>query len=352
MARPEPVTEPRHRTPAPRLGRILIRVLLGVTVGFVVVEAIVRVATHSFFVWRSTDDRTRFGLVDPLVGHRLKPNLDFRHPRKQFHVTTDARGNRSTGGPPLHERPLTLAVGDSFTFGDQVDDDKAWPAILQQLTGNRVINGGVPGFGLDQAVLWAERLSSELAPDAVVVAFIPHDVLRCAMSAWSGNPKPWFEPTPDGLTYHAAEVPPPRADAWLRHALSYSVTLDLLLMTYIHWEVPDRFAHHREIDVACGLMDRLVALRHAKGSRIVAVALPQRAESTADDVRSKDLTLSCARARGLDVIDLFPVVNALPEAERRGLFFGHMTPPGNRLVATSVSSFLAHGTPPEPAAQR
>ena len=54
--------------------------------------------------------------------------------------------------------PLTLAAGDSFTFGDEVNDDESWPAALEQLTGRRVINAGVPGFGLDQAVLRAEQL--------------------------------------------------------------------------------------------------------------------------------------------------------------------------------------------------
>jgi hypothetical protein len=326
--------------------------LVGIAAGFLVVEAMVRVATHSLLQWGSTDDRSRFGLVDPVVGHRLKPNLSFRHPRKQFSVVTDERGTRSTGAPPRRERPLTVAVGDSFAFGDQVDDDQTWPAILQQLTGNRVVNGGVPGFGLDQAVLWAEQLSVELTPDFVVVGFIPHDVTRCAMSAWSGNPKPWFEPTSAGLVYHAAESPPPRFDAPLRHALSHSVTLDLLLTKYIHWELPDHFAHHRELEVACGLMDRLVALRQKNGSRVVVLAEPQRPESTEDERRLKDRTLACAEARGLDIVDVFPIVGALPEVERKKLFFGHMTPAGNRVVAKALSEFLARKPATEPAARR
>ena len=43
-----------------------------------------------------------------------------------------------------------MAVGDSFTFGDEVNDGQTWPAQLQQLTGRRVINGGVSGYGFDQ----------------------------------------------------------------------------------------------------------------------------------------------------------------------------------------------------------
>jgi hypothetical protein len=40
-------------------------------------------------------------------------------------------------------------MGGSFTFGEDVSDLEAWSAQLQRLTGRRVLNGGVSGYGFD-----------------------------------------------------------------------------------------------------------------------------------------------------------------------------------------------------------
>jgi hypothetical protein len=53
-------------------------------------------------------------------------------------------GIRSNGnGGVRDEAEPILAVGDSYTFGDQVSDWETWPAQLERLTGRKVINGGV-----------------------------------------------------------------------------------------------------------------------------------------------------------------------------------------------------------------
>ena len=75
-------------------------------------------------------------------------------------LTIDSDGLRPTGEQtgPRQGAPI-LAVGDSFTFGDEVNDGQTWPAQLQHLTGRRVLNGGVSGYGFDQTVLRAEQLA-------------------------------------------------------------------------------------------------------------------------------------------------------------------------------------------------
>ena len=59
---------------------------------------------------------------------------------------------------------------------------------LQQLTGRRVLNGGVSGYGFDQTVLRAEQLAARYKPSAIVVSFIADDIQRTEMRRlWSAD---------------------------------------------------------------------------------------------------------------------------------------------------------------------
>ncbi|TAL44264.1 MAG: hypothetical protein EPN91_04755 [Salinibacterium sp.] len=86
-------------------------------------------------------------------------------------------------------RPI-LAVGDSYTFGAEVADAETWPAYLAQLTGRRVLNGGVNGYGADQAILRAETLTRRYQPDTIVLGLIQPDIRRSLYSR-HGRAKPY-----------------------------------------------------------------------------------------------------------------------------------------------------------------
>ncbi len=81
------------------------------------------------------------------------------HPSRRIHV--NARGLR--GVRDYDERPaagmLRLACfGDSFTFGDEVDDDLTFEAFLERIAPSvEALNFGVPAYGTDQALLRLQR---------------------------------------------------------------------------------------------------------------------------------------------------------------------------------------------------
>ena len=318
----------------------------GVLLALGIVELSVRVETDSLFAWGNQSDR--YGITDPVVGRIPRPGVAI-HPPGGFSITTGEYGTRSNGPtPPRAQRPLMLVVGDSFAFGDGVNDEESWPAVLERLSGGRVINAGVPGFGLDQVVLRAEQLAAIYAPDTIIVGFIPHDVLRCEMAYWSGLPKPYFDVDAAGLHLHPAPVPTASASATLRRLLSMSVAVDTLFPIFAHWQGPrELVVHQRGREVACRLMERLAVLGRARHARIVVVAQPQVPEALPEHREIVSGVIRCAAANQLGALDLLPVFERLPAEQRQPLFPRHMSAEGNRLVATELARFLGRDVAPQ-----
>lgn len=82
------------------------------------------------------------------------------------------------GLKPLPDRSVILAFGDSLTFGSGAPSGASYPVVLEELTGFRVINAGVPGEvtagGLRRLPDWLERHQ----PKLVVLIHGGNDMLR------------------------------------------------------------------------------------------------------------------------------------------------------------------------------
>jgi len=85
-------------------------------------------------------------------------------------------------GEHAYERPAAgrryLALGDSFTFGSGIAYGQRFSDIPERLlAGVEVVNMGVPGYGLDNAVLAYITEGRRYRPDAVLV-FVSRHVLK------------------------------------------------------------------------------------------------------------------------------------------------------------------------------
>src|SRR5262245_58421681 len=99
---------------------------------------------------------------DSRLGHVPIEGLDAIRKDKGWNnkrVTITKEGFRTNGDTHFDLENKILAVGDSFTFGDQVANDETWPACLEKKLKKGVANGGVSGYGTAQAV---ERAKIEL----------------------------------------------------------------------------------------------------------------------------------------------------------------------------------------------
>jgi len=258
-----------------------------------------------------------------------------------FESTVDEDGMRSNGaaaaaaaGPPI------LAVGDSYTFGNEVADAETWPAQLEAALGRRVINAGVSGYGVDQAVLYAEALVDRYRPEAVVLAIIPDDILRCELSMFFA-PKPYFDVVDGEL--HLLNQPVPRSDGM---TLWTFLSRSLLARKIIHAIDPDLWMaqtreHDRGTEVASRLVTRLADRVRSRGSKLILIAMPSRMGTSPALMQ----VAAHAREAGVPVLDLATQLNGKfhePHGDRPTWFLpmGHLCPDGNGVVAEAIAEFV------------
>ena len=111
-------------------------------------------------------------MYDPQVGWKPRPGA-----RNELYAYNAAGLRARTAGEPQTERKpgaFRVAIfGDSFAHGSEVTYDESWGARVQQALNRpdrpvEVLNFGVPGYGMDQALLRWEQEGAAYRPDVIV----------------------------------------------------------------------------------------------------------------------------------------------------------------------------------------
>lgn len=345
---------------------ILGSLIFGVLIGELVFRLISNVSLAEFRNWR--DSRvTKLGAFvdyDPLIGWSMKEFLS----APEIMLTTTQYGIRlNAEGKYDVPQGSILAVGDSFTAGSETYDAGTWPAHLEQMLGQRVLNAGVGGYGVDQIVLRAERLIPILNPRSLIVGLLDQDILRVAYSRY-GAEKPFYTLGPDGLKLNNVPVPRPQiltdTSASVKTILGYSYLLDFVLSNYAGtWYSPKNSNPYKqvntdEVEISCALLARLKKLLDGRdmpgflvmqyGGALISAGRPR--PSFAVHV------MKCAARFGYYVIDEYDELRkvALRDlTEFKSLYvmgpagvYGHMSSEGNRLVAEMISSAIHENSEP------
>jgi hypothetical protein len=115
-------------------------------------------------------------IADPLIGWRLRP--DFQRDEASKYATSNSAGFRGPEELDAPDAPVVV-VGDSFVYGTGVSDDDTFAAQLEHLLrGPRVVNLGMPGFGIDQIALTVRHYALPLKPRLIVVGVVELDFER------------------------------------------------------------------------------------------------------------------------------------------------------------------------------
>lgn len=267
-------------------------------------------------------------------------------------ISYSADGLRNqNAGLKLVDRPPLLTVGDSYTEGFAVTDDETWPAHLERMLRRRVLNAGVRGYGLDQMVLRAEELSAKFDPDTIILAFIPHDILRSTLSVLEGAHKPYFVPKGDDVELRNVPVPTTPVSGpytWPRRVLGYSFLLDFTMRRLGQqelWYGRNRSTGVDGVTVSCGLVRRLA--RNRGRSNVLVVLFPQYDEWTDPQAakayrQATSGVLNCAKAAGLPTLDTHDAfVQASASGNPDALYVEwHFNSKGNALAAKLIANAL------------
>lgn len=284
----------------------------------------------------------------PVLGYVPRKNFQSRDNHWGTVVSIDEDGMRRNGAqPPPPGARVIAAVGDSFTFGDEVDDDASWPAQLEVELQQPVKNGGVFGYSLAQAVLRAEAMLERFSVDAVVVSFVPDDLTRCEYSK-RYTLLPWFQFVGNDIALRGVPIdhdaPSPDSSKALKDLLGHSALLDGILANTVRawWFENEKQVTVPELagkgpELGKKLIERLAGKCRERNAHLLVVLQGDKVLPMAVTV------LDHAKTLGIATLDLATRFSALQQQDpslHRKWFRGHMTREGNGWVAREVAAAL------------
>ncbi len=281
--------------------------------------------------------------------------------------TTNTLGLR---GPEVQPKSSTtrrvLVVGDSFTLGLQVTDEKTFPARLNTALGPEieVFNAGVPGYGTVQATEMMRRVAPKIEADAVLLTVYTGNDFRDNAN-WAKSPGLPTTPPP-------VQAPPPQPPQWLSALATYSrIAANYLMFSALRNQETDfRMAefkdeilpfadpqHLNEILQPTQSALRYFAttcseLRVKCGVAIVPpafVAHPERVEKTfsAFGLDPKTAQLDWPQTmvqqnlpRSVLVMDLTPALQQRSDERPYLVFDPHFSANGHEIAATALQPFI------------
>ena len=225
-------------------------------------------------------------------------------------------------------RPVVAFFGDSWTYGLGVSEGEAFPAQFETLRPDlSARNYGVPGYGIDQMVLLAERVVPELKPRWIVVSYIDDDMVRSCFPFTFGKRKPrWrdFEGNHRDLNWIRNEE-----ELKVIHLHPWERALDVGLSQFFRLRVAKLFLSVATLPLIDSCMARLNAgvlgrAHRAWGERVIFLHIGGKAT---------------ARSEGDLIRGGVPVVNIIPDGffPQRG---NHPGPEYHRELAKRVSMII------------
>lgn len=257
--------------------------LLDVLLRFIIPPDIVPKGVSYFHNF--TDNRIYdigLGVFDEDLGWAYKPNTE-GHGLFDEYQSFDNNGFRNNDNNiTLNPKPTILAIGDSYTFGSEVDNKDTWPSKLEAKLGVKVINGGVSSYGLGQMLTRTKAIMEIKDVDIILVSIISEDIKRVKESKRHGYPKPYYSIDAGKLVLNKVSLSDKNnnRDLFKRvFGYSYIVHRIMLILSRDYWIKGSVFdmqeANIDETEVSCKIIDEFARIISSNSNKhVVFIALP------------------------------------------------------------------------------
>ena len=266
-------------------------------------------------------------------GYSLWPSrsMTYLYPRNNPRTLTvnsnsDGFRNRREYDEP-DRRTRILVVGDSFVFGEGVEEYERFTDVLETMhAGWRVDNLGMTGYGPGLMVRALEKIVLKAEPDVVLFCIYTDDFRRVRPSyAGAGFRIPRFIIKSGALV----TVPYPEPRIWDKSRLYQAVRA-------VYWKYSGAL-----YDLNEAILDRFLKLSEDFAFAPAFVFLPGEYD-TSNDIERRTWLKNYTLMRKVPFVDLTEPIHA---AGRKNTFIKdnwHYNPVGHRTVAAEIKKFLVN----------
>jgi hypothetical protein len=233
------------------------------------------------------------------------------------------RSSRELNEPD--ERTRIVVVGDSFVFGQGVEEEERFTNVLEQLRPDwRVDNLGMTGYGVGLMLRALESVGLDCSPDLVIFSIYTDDIRRVRpYYSGLGFATPRYEIEGDRLV----SVPYPSLRAW-DHLRVYQG------LRRVYWRYSK--AKYR---ITEAILDRFLELQIEHSFAPVVLFLPGRSDEKID-VERRTWLRDYAATRNVPFLDLTAALHARPVDSVFIEGNWHLNATGHRIVATELLEFF------------
>lgn len=264
-------------------------------------------------------------VFDPILGYMTSPNLNVSFNNEEFNtnIRTNELGLRDDHASIKEAQ--TIFLGDSYVWGWGVDEQLNIEKQYENITGKKVLNAGVPGYGNVQEILLLHKLQRliPLQSKQIFLFFCANDFIDNQNTSF--NAFPYF--IKSGEMVKVSEPSIGGFNEWLDAANSWTIHSNFAQHSILWYDVcagiknistKDLYRDHettkdRLNGIQAFLMaaDDLYALQQAYGCSVSIVYIPPAGYyQTKQFDRSYPIVKDACHKIGLNFIDLSPVLSA------------------------------------------
>jgi len=218
-------------------------------------------------------------IYNSTIGWALQPNLNhveaFKNVVGGKYVCTNSKGIRGEDEYDYSKpkgKSRILVLGDSFTFGEEVNDIETFSSVLQEkLPDVEVINFGVFGYGHDQMLIYLKEEGIKYKPDLIILGFVGDDMRRNLLS-FRDYAKPKFFLTHDGLKL--TNYPVPNPSEILDKEIIKMKFLDLvnILVEKLKWRMGINDSKMEKLSIV--ILDEIIKQSEEIGAEVLFLYIP------------------------------------------------------------------------------